>query len=120
MELGGGKDREELIKFVQAEIERSIPLEPIQLTPEGDFLLEYPPNLTPGFLVDHTRDDHRLNSCVGVHKYCGSWMDRHGATATHDAISCRGCRLRVLFPKEVKTYGELRQTLAAKIGGTPV
>src|SRR3989344_78869 len=110
------EDRDALIEAMTAEIERSVPLDPIKLTPEGDLLREYPPSLI-GFgleyFVDHTRDDRRLDSCAGIHAYCNCWMDRRSATATHDAIVCRGCHLRVLFPKEVKTYGDLRQALVA-------
>ena len=109
--------REKLIEVMAEEIKRSVPLELIQLTPEGDLLREYTPStLAFGleYFVDHTRDDNNLDSCVGVHKFCNSWMDRTRATETHDAIVCRGCHLRVLFPKEVKTYGDLRQVLASQ------
>lgn len=109
--------REKLIEVMAEEIERSVPLEPIQLTPEGDLLREYPPStLAFGleYFVKHTRDGNDLGSCVGVHEFCDSWMDRTRATKTHDAIVCRGCHLRVLFPKEVKTYGDLRQALASQ------
>lgn len=111
------KDRGKLIEAMTAEIERSIPLAPIQLTPEGDMLREYPPStlaFSLEYFVDHTRDDRQLSSCVGIHEYCNSWMDRTQATKTHDAIVCRGCHLRVLFPKKVKTYGDLRQALASQ------
>ncbi|OGY26111.1 MAG: hypothetical protein A2Z24_01795 [Candidatus Woykebacteria bacterium RBG_16_44_10] len=106
-----GEDRECLIEVVRSEIERSIPLLPIQLTPEGDLLREYPRSpLAFGlaYFVDHVRDDWQLSTCVGVHAYCHGWMDRHRATATHDVIVCRGCHLRVLFPKKIRTYGQLR------------
>lgn len=99
-----------LIKEIEHEIEKSIPLQPIQLTIDGDELLEYPKD---GYLPGHTRDNHKLDSCVGVHAYCKSWMDRVRATAKHDAILCRGCHLRVLFPREVATYGNLRVYLTA-------
>jgi hypothetical protein len=109
--------REELVEVMTEEIERSVPLEPIQLTPEGDLLREYPPStLAFGleYFVKHTRDENNLGSCVGVHEFCNCWMDRSRATKTHDAVVCRGCHLRVLFPKEVKTYGDLRQALASQ------
>lgn len=112
-----GADRQECIEAIQHEIERSVPLKPIQLTADGDFLREYPHS--NGYLVDHTRDDHKFSCCVGVHDYCNSWMDHTRATKTHDAIVCRGCHLRVLFPKEIKTYGELRRVLASKFAQVP-
>lgn len=114
----GETDRKQQIKAIQKEIDRSVPLKPIQLTSEGDLLREYPPSRD--YFSDHTRDNHELNCCVGVHDYCNSWMDRMRATKTHDAIVCRGCHLRVLFPKEIKTYGELRQVLASKFAQVPV
>lgn len=111
------EDREKLIKAMTEEIKRSVPLAPIQLTPEGDVLREYPPSTVLSgleYFVDHTRDNKEISCCVGIHDHCDCWMDRRGATETHDAIICRGCHLRVLFPKEVKTYGDLRKALAAK------
>ena len=76
----GGENRDQLIEVIRSEIERSVPLQPIQLTPEGDMLREYPRQaLAFGleYFVDHARDDHELGSCVGVHGYCNGWMDRH-------------------------------------------
>lgn len=109
------ESRGELIEKIAREIERSVPLEPIPLTPEGDLLRESSPGIR-GFglryFIKHTRDENSLGSCVGVHKYCDGWMDRKRATKTHDAIVCRECHLRVLFPKEVETYGDLRRELA--------
>ncbi len=116
-------NREKLVEVITEEIERSVPLEPIQLTPEGDLLREYPPStLVFGleYFVKHTRDENNLGSCVGTHMYCSGWMDRRGATKTHDALVCRHCHLRVLFPKEIKTYGDLRQALAAAHRQVPV
>lgn len=110
------ENREQLIEVVIKEIERSIPLSPIQITLEGDLLREYPPSTYAlsglSYFVEHSRDTDVLNTCVGIHAYCNNYMNRHGATSTCDAIVCQGCHLRVLFPKEVKTYGDLRQALA--------
>lgn len=114
--------RQKIIEAVQAEIERSVPLTPIQLTFEGDMLRECPPSCAAfgsEYFINHTRDEKELGICVGIHAYCCGWMDRHRATATHDAISCRKCNIRILFPREVKTYGELRQELAAKLNLLP-
>jgi len=105
-------DSQERINAVQHEIERSVPLKPIQLTAEGDFLKENSPYRE--YLADHTREDSKLERSAGDHMYCGGCMDRKRATETHDAIVCRSCHLRVLFPKEITTYGELRRVLASK------
>ncbi len=109
------ENHEQFIEVVLSEIEKSVPLKPIQLTMEGDLLEEYPPRPS-GFgsfeyFVEHTCDEDNLDSCVGVHKYCQGWVDRVRATETCDALLCRGCHLRVLFPKNIKTYKELRDSL---------
>lgn len=108
---GKVSDREECIMKVRREIERSVPLDPILLTAEGDMLEEYPPHGNEGFLVDHTRDEDKVNSTAGVHAHCNGWVDRHETTKTHNALVCRKCHLRVSFPKSVTTYGGLRATL---------
>lgn len=116
--IRSSEPREKLIRILALEIERSVPYQPIQITVDGDFMSEFPPRLhNYGFryFVDHTRDDSRLEFCVGVHEHCGDHMDRQGATETKDAILCRKCHLRVLFPKEIKTYGALRQEIAKRI-----
>lgn len=109
------ESREKLIEAMSQEIERSVPLEPIQLTAEDDHLCEYPRGTHAfgfGYFVSHTRDENGLCSCAGVHEFCNSFMDRTRATQTQDAIVCRRCHLRVLFPREVETYGDLRRALA--------
>jgi len=120
--LPEGKEEpfKETVEAIRLEIERSIPLNPIRLTTEGDMLEEYPPSVNNSWFVNHTRDNNELRDCVGIHKYCGGWIDRHRATTTRDAVVCRACHLRVLFPKEVKTYGELRQVLARQFASVSV
>jgi hypothetical protein len=108
----------EIVKAMAEEIERSRPLEPIQLTPQEDFLCEYPPTSHFSGLthfVTHARDCDNLAVCIGCHMFCDGFMDRIRATETHDAIVCRRCHLRVLFPKEIKTYGELRKAFASEL-----
>ena len=110
----------DLVEAVYGEIERSIPLKPIRLTPEGEKLREYPPHRgyprLGNYFVDHTRDGHELNYNslgVGVHARCGGLVCRVDVTETLDALVCKVCNLRVLFPKLTKTYGELRTFLAS-------
>ena len=105
-------DKKEITEWLSDTVRSSIPLDPILLTKENDLLGEYPPN---GFLDGHTRDNHELQSSVGVHKYCQSWMERKRSSETHDVIFCRSCHLRIAFPREVKTYGQLRQYLLSQL-----
>lgn len=115
-----GADRQQLIEVLRQEIERSVPLEPIRLTAEGDLLHEDPPSARiNGYLADHTRDDHKLISCAGVHAYCNGYVDRGHVMEMQDALLCRKCHLRVLFPREIQTYGELRQLLASRLSRAP-
>lgn len=111
-----------LVEQLIHEIDESVPLKPIQLTREGDFLREYPPRphelAAFNYFVKHTRDDGVLSSCVGIHSYCGGWVDRHGATATQHALVCRACGLRIYFPKGIRTYGDLRQYLEKQFAQT--
>jgi len=112
--VGQRNNRQELIDMMVREIEQSVPLQPIQLTQEGDLLGEYPPDRS-GFgspVSVHKRDTNTMSSCVGIHKYCNGWMDRKRANLTHDVLLCRSCFLRVSFPEDVKTYGDLRKVFA--------
>lgn len=107
--LGWQQDNNQLVERVGLESERSKPLDPIPLG-NGNFLCEYPPSGSG--LVDHSRDHNDMGHSAGTHRYCGGYMDRHRATETDDAISCRKCRLRVQFSREVQTYGALRAALS--------
>lgn len=114
----GQSPKASAIEKVQAEIENALPLEPIQLSSEGDMLREDSPRENTGafpYLVSHKRDDNELDDCAGVHKFCGGFLDRHHATERSDSLCCRKCYLRVLFPKEVVTLGDLRRELSAKL-----
>lgn len=106
------RDREECIVKVRHEIERSIPLDSIQLTAEGDMLEEYPPSRRDErWLVDHARDEDKFGMTAGIHTDCNGWIDRIDTTKTHSTLVCRKCHLRVTFPRHVTTYGALRGTL---------
>lgn len=111
-------DPEKLAADIEREIERSIPLEPIQLNLDKDMLEEPPPSMG-GYFVDHTRDSHEIHCIAGIHSYCGGLMDRRRATETKDALVCRSCYLRILFPKEIRPYGKLRETLTFALMGFP-
>lgn len=104
----------QLIETTVKEIERSVPMKPIRLTGDGDYLCESSPQSLPSstsiYLVDHKRDEDHLGSCVGVHKRCEGFMERKPSTAS-DVIRCLNCGLRVVIPMEVQTYGELRRAL---------
>lgn len=114
-------NREDAVAKVLQEIERARPLKPIILTTDDDELHEYPPSpkgvMGDDFLVDHTRDEDELSTCVGVHGYCQGWVDRGRVTKDKDVLVCRCCHLRVTFPRTVKTYGELRAYLAKELVG---
>ncbi|HLD51056.1 hypothetical protein A3K34_01985 [candidate division WWE3 bacterium RIFOXYC1_FULL_40_10] len=116
------RNRDRLIAEVTAQVLKSVPLMPIQLTEEGDFLREYPPRpLFAGYeyFVTHTADEAKLACCVGVHDLCNGWVDRRQASKEQDVLSCRRCGLRVYFPHKVKTYGDLRKALNERFAVFP-
>jgi len=109
---GMGLTRLEIIENLVRAIRDSRPLTPIILTDVGDALREYP---VERVTAKHHRDDDSMatgTGCVGVHDACNGFVDRRGASTTHDSLNCRGCNLRICIPKSVKTYGDLRRHLA--------
>lgn len=104
-----------LIDQLMREVERSAPLTPIQLTGNGHYLVETrPQRLSQAYeyFVDHTRDSDLLLGWVGNHHYCHGGINRRRATEKEDALVCSACFLRVEFPREIQTYGELRHFLS--------
>ncbi len=90
--------------------------EPIQLGQYGEKLYD-----SLGSPVNpENLDGKDMIVCIGIHRPChgglepgeamnGCYMDIHVISETHRAITCRGCRMRVVIPIEVKTYGDLRR-----------
>lgn len=114
--VANNKDAEQLKK----EIERSIPLAPIYLTPEEDSLIEFPPRVTDfalyPYFVDHVQDASELGFLsLGIHDYCGGAMERTRTSEKFSSIVCRKCCLRIAVPAAIKTYGELRQYMESKL-----
>jgi hypothetical protein len=79
-----------------------IPLEPITLTEFGETLARYPGSSRDGGDHEHMRD------CVGIHTCCDGFCDLRAVSQTHNIILCRACKLRVVIPATVMTYGQLR------------
>lgn len=105
-----------VVEAVRIEIERSIPFRPIQLTAGGDMLREYPPALPRGkYLVEHTRDEHRLVANVGMHVDCGFVNHIKDTETQENFLFCKQCCLKIAFPNTVKTFGELREFLLSTI-----
>jgi hypothetical protein len=122
--------REERIRIIAAEIERSVPLKPIVLTNKGDTLCEFPSSRRTseyGYFIEHTGDRSPLRStyssartsvAIGVHKpSCGGDI-LHAFTAHVHQLTCTGtsCALMVKLPKGVpiETYGQLRRETKAQ------
>lgn len=94
---------EGIVSALSEAIEKSVQLKPIVLTKYGETLREYPTDNG-----NHTRDEQKLSSVVGVHDGCG-WVDLKSVSQTHQIILCRACGLRVVIPKSLITYGDLRE-----------
>jgi hypothetical protein len=85
-------------------------MKPIILNELGETLLDYfyPENRTP-------EDRKFAGSAVGVHEFCKGFVDLQEISKTHNAICCRFCHMRIAIPKEVDTFGKLRQWCADEI-----
>lgn len=83
-------------------------MEKIALTELGEYLLEHPD--FPA--TDESELSHR---CIGLHETCRGWIYHNPISATHQAIWCASCKLRIVMPREIETYGQLRQYLAEKL-----
>ncbi len=92
-------------------------MRPIILNRFGDTLLEYPkspvfcgPISEADHEADHEADEKKkISTCVGIHAVCGSWIDFNEISDTHNALCCRSCNLRFVYPNRVKTFGDLRK-----------
>lgn len=103
------RTKAERVNVIVAAVERSIPLEPIKLTSDGDFLVEH--NYRPG-LKDHCTDENGLPSVIGYHKECGGRMKFLPTRPNCYVAVCESCFLRIEYPTTCQTYGDLRAALA--------
>ena len=89
-------------------------MNPIVLTRHKDTLVEYPAAFD-GEVNDNSNLTSLVGSIVGQHKVCGGRLEIGSTSEIWNAIICRSCYLRVVFPKEVDTYGKLREWFAMMI-----
>lgn len=52
---------------------------------------------------------------IMTHNVCNGCLDLVRISAKHQAIICRECLLRVVFPLTVKTFGDLRRYLRERL-----
>ncbi len=96
-------DVPKLAQELKALIENARPLAPIVVSEYGEEIGEYPPSDVMG---KHARDADAISTCI--HRICRSWVDCKSISRTHSALVCRECKMRIVFPREIKTYGDLR------------
>lgn len=92
---------------------------PIVLNTYGEMLREYPSDDRRKIPNAPSDEDERkeLSTCVGVHAFCGGWVDFTRISETHSTIVCRSCHTRlIVFPASVKTYGDLRAFCGHTLG----
>lgn len=109
------KCTEDLVQEVAFKIESFMPLPLIKLTLNGDYLSEeFPTNPR-----DHTKDSDPVKYfpyATGRHRpYCQGVLKVQETTEQVSVILCYICGLRVEFPKQVNTYGELREYFESKL-----
>lgn len=109
------EERHKTIDALTNIINRSVPLEPILLTSDGDYLVDNTPNTNTigghDFHRARVRDEDKVGGGPDIHKYCRGFVGRIRATKEKDALVCRKCGIRVLFPRTVKTYKDLRRVM---------
>lgn len=79
-------------------------LKPIMLTKHGEMLNPHPSN-EQNFDMFIAK---RYRFYIGFHAVCGGCVDIMPVAEKFNAIICRNCKLRVVIPKKVKTWEELR------------
>ena len=89
---------------------------PILISEHGDMIEGY-----PSFSgISNNTDETELNTCVGVHMVCNGWIDINTTSVTHKALTCRKCKMRIVIPLEIKTFGDLRKHFAWLHGVTRI
>jgi len=83
--------------------------DPIPLGKNGERLVENGVQNPPR----ENSDKLEFNCSVGLHDGCGDdgYMEMKSVSATHNAIICPSCYLRVTIFKSVNTYEALRKCL---------
>jgi hypothetical protein len=101
-----GADLQEAFISVQKLLEETAPLKPILLTEFDEHIIGIEPEDPCG---RQPRDEDPLpTERVGIHEYCGGTFNSHEISASHFAIVCDKCRLRISMSKKYKTYAGLR------------
>lgn len=59
-------------------------------------------------------DNNDLGYTLGVHEGCDGWIDLKNGTEVN-ALYCLKCGLRIVIPKSLKTYADLRAFLAKNL-----
>jgi hypothetical protein len=77
-------------------------MKPVIVNEFGESLSHY-----PGDKHSKDSDDQKLSTCVGIHS-CHGWTDRHDVSPTHMALACRQCGWRVVLPRTIETFADLR------------
>jgi hypothetical protein len=115
------ENRHDVATVLVAEIKRSAPLLPIQLS-AVDVLVENPPSLAIGeypYFVRHAHDDDALSTDVGVHQDCGGDYKWYRLSAPFYCIACLKCHrsFRIPLNTACATYRALRAYAMEHPGG---
>jgi hypothetical protein len=73
--------------------------------PEG-FLLPY-----PGSPPDKPAMEVVIGVVAGVHEVCNGYVNFDYVSEAYGAMSCRKCKLRILVPRTVVTWADLKTYL---------
>ncbi|MDD5083560.1 MAG: hypothetical protein PHT88_01305 [Candidatus Moranbacteria bacterium] len=114
-------DTEDIARLIETEIKRAQPLPLIRITDTKDCLGEIPPRKDipidrslPG-IFNHTKNTDTIQTELGIHTQygCEGKIFIRYSNDTSRVATCEKCGLQIIFPKEIQTYGELRNHFTA-------
>lgn len=89
-------------------------IEPIKLTYSGITLVMDFTHFV-GIIPGHDDSSLSLESHIGIHELCRGFVHCIFISKTHKALHCKNCGFRIEMPKEINTYGKLRQWCADRM-----
>lgn len=94
-------------------------MDPIVLTEFGEMLRPHPgvdeSGITERTVLICWGEVKCGEDAVGIHDVCNGAIQLRMVSATHNALCCNLCNLRIVIPREVDNYGKLRQWCEKRI-----
>jgi len=82
---------------------------PIMLRQPAVILADFPQSEDDEFPEEPLQDEEPLRHEVGIHKECAEVLHFYRIFGAHGVIECLKCRVRIIVPRTVATYADLRR-----------